>query len=128
MEKLIYGSDGDDKVEVYKQPGSSYILCHGEDYDYILSLQDEIIEDGVFRLRYDNGGTAIGSMYITKSDREENRSYYLYRSEDDEEIKYYERIFSKDDKRTLAFYNFNPETLGWTNLKVDFDSDDSDDE
>ena len=122
MDKLIHGSDGGSqvsspdggsKVKVYKHPGSSYILCHDEDNaEYIFKLQDETIQDGIFRMRWDGRKTEIGSQYFRRSGREVDRIYFLCRDNESGNIEYYDII----DARELAWYSFNPETLEWTNL------------
>ena len=118
--KLINGSDGDLKVKVYKDQGSAFIRCH-----FIKSIQesirileqDETISDGIYRFRKASGDTAIGSQYFRRSGREEGRWYHLYRDNYDGEIRYYDKIYGKDNRwRTLARYSFNPDTLDWTKV------------
>ena len=125
--KLVYGSDGDDssdggyKVNIYKDQGSAFIRCYDDDNDeYIHILQhDGTIADGIFRERWADGDTAIGSKYFRRAGREEQREYQLYRFNDGN-IYYDDKIYGKDDSgwRTLAEYRFNQETLDWTELKV----------
>ena len=117
MNKLVEGSDGGKrKVKVYKHPGSSYILCHSEENndEFIYKLQDEIIQDGIFRERLRWGCTAIGSQYMSRSGREEYRIYSLYRDNKSLNIEYQDDIVNVGI--FLAHYRFNPETLEWTNI------------
>ena len=123
MYKLIHGSDGGTKVKVYKNPASSFIRCHEieSNYESIFRLQeDETIQDGIFRDRWDDGNTSIGSKYFCRSGRQETREYRLYRVNESGDIDYYDRIFGKGDSdwRYLAIYSFNPEMLGWTKHDV----------
>ena len=125
--KLMDGSDGGLTVKVYKDQGSAFIRCHmiKSNNEYIHILQhDETISDGIFRGRYASGNTAIGSQYFRRSGREE-RAYRLVRFNKSGNIHYEEQIWGKDDNgwRYLAEYRFNPETLEWTNLDNDSDSD-----
>ena len=116
---MIDGSDGGSKVKVYKVQGSSFIRCHyiksNLEYIHILK-QGETISDGIFRVRFADGDTAIGSKYYRRSGREEGRYYRLDRFNESGEIRYYDEIWGKDDSgwRRLAGYSFNPETLDWT--------------
>ena len=115
---MIYGSDGGFKVKVYKVQGSAFIRCHNINYNQesIHILQnDETISDGIFRIRFANGDTAIGSKYFRRSGREEVREYRLYRNNKSGNINYRDSILGKDNSgwRTLAAYSFNQETLEW---------------
>ena len=117
--KLIDGSDGGNKVRVYKHQGSSFLRCHNIEYNHesIHILQDdETISDGIYRIRFADGDTAIGSRYFRRSGREEGRMYRLYRFIDYGNIYYYDEIYGKDGSgwRDLAKYSFNQETLDWT--------------
>ena len=123
LNKLIYGSDGGQKVKVYKDQSSAFIRCYNiESYDeYIHILQhDETISEGIFKARFAFGNTAIGScigsQYFRRSGREEGRLYRLYRDNRFGNIEYEDSIWGKDDSgwRTLATYRFNQETLEWT--------------
>ena len=116
--KLINGSDGGDKINIYKDQGSSFIRCHNieSNNETIHILQeDETISDGIYRYRYDDGNTAIGSQYFRRSGREEGRLNSLCRFNNGD-IYYYDQIWGKDDSswRILATYRFNPETLDWS--------------
>ena len=118
-DKLVYGSDGGPKVKVYKDQGSAFIKCDyiESNHEIIHILQeDETISDGIYRDRFSNGDTAIGSRYFRRSGREEGRLYRLYRHNKSGNIDYDDQILGKDDSgyRTLALHSFNPETLGWT--------------
>ena len=119
--KLIDGSDGGPTVKVYKDQGSAFIRCDEIEsyYDYIHILQhDQTIADGIFRARFADVYTAIGSKYFRRSGREEDRDYHLYRDNKSGDIYYYDQIRGKDDKfwRFLAKYRFNQETLDWTKI------------
>ena len=121
MGKLVYGSDGGAKIKVYKDQGSAFIRCHEIEYDieYIHILQhDETISDGIYRVRYASGNTAIGSKYICRSVRDEEREYHLFRYNESGNIDYDDVICGKDDSdwRLLAKYSFNKETLDWSKL------------
>ena len=115
------GSDGRDKVKVYKDQASGFIRCHNikSNNEYIHILQhDETISDGIYRVRDAYGNTAIGSHYFRRSGREEGRMYRLCRDNEFGYIYYYDEIWGKDDSRwrDLATYSFNKETLEWTKL------------
>jgi len=117
----IYGSDGGAKVKVYKGQGSAFIRCHFIEFNIerIHILQnDETISDGIYKDRYANGDTAIGSKNFRRTRREEGRQYELYRFKKNGNIYYYDRIKFKNDVvyRTLAVYSFNQETLDWTKI------------
>ena len=122
-EKLKDGSHfGSIKVKVYKDQASSFILCrHDTDNDeYIFNIkQDGTIAEGIFRHRRDNGSTAIGSRYFSRSGRGEDRMHRLYKDKNSEAIKYIDEIKLKHDSvwRALAVYSFNPQTLDWTLTK-----------
>ena len=124
---MVYGSDGGPKVKVYKDQGSSFMRCHDiESYqESILILQqDETIADGSYRERFASGSVAIGSRYFRRSGREEDRIYRFYRDNESGDIYYSDLILGKDNNwRYLAEYRFNPETLEWTNIDNDSDSD-----
>ena len=116
--KLIDGSDGGNKVNVYKQLGTSYVLCQqiGPNDESIYLLQDNgTITDGIYRDRWDGGDTVIGSRYFRRSGREEERKHFLLRYNESGNIQYHIHILGKeeDDYRYTA-YSFNPETLDWT--------------
>ena len=115
--KLIYGSDGDDKVKVYKDQCSAFIRYHDIEYndDHIHILQqDETISDGIVRDRDASGNITIGSRFFRRSGREEGRGYRLIRFNGGD-IEYQDQIWGKDDSnwRYLAAYRFNEETLEW---------------
>ena len=115
---MIYGSDGGYRVKVYKDQSSSFIRWHQikSNKEYIHILQhDGTISDGIYRERFANGETAIGSQYFLRSGREEDRVYQLYRYKDNGDIYYYDQFAGEDDTglRTLAAYRFNQETLEW---------------
>ena len=120
---MIDGSDGGEKVKVYKDQGSAFIRCHEIDYNeeriHILE-HDGTIADGIFRERYASGSTVIGSKYFRRAGREEGRWYQLYRDNKSGEIQYEDKILGKDDifYRTLEAYSFNQETLEWTQLEL----------
>ena len=122
--KLIYGSDGGAKVKIYKDKASAFIRCHhiesNDEFIHILQ-HDETISEGIFRERWDDGYTAIGSRYFRRSGREEERVYRLFRYNKSGDIYYYDEIYGKDDSawRYLAKYRFNQETLEWKKLKVE---------
>ena len=121
MNKLKDGSDGGDKVKVYKDQSSSFIRCDDiESYtEYIHILQDdETISDGIYRFRFASGNTAIGARYFRRAGREEGRWYRLYRDNKSGNIDYHDRILGKYEYsyRTLAMYSFNQETLEWKKL------------
>ena len=85
--------------------------------EYIHILQHNgTISDGIFRTRYANGDTVIGSTYFRRSGREEGRLYRLYRDNTSGNIYYIDKILGKNDSswRYLADYRFNQETLEWT--------------
>ena len=115
------GSDGGNTVKVYKDQGSAFIRCHyieveiNKESIHILQ-HDGTISDGIFKDKYGSGNTAIGSMYIRRSGREEGRVYRLYRDNESGDIYYVDQIWGKDDSawRDLAVYSFNQETLEWT--------------
>ena len=89
---MIYGSDGGLNVKVYKDQGSDFIRCHEIEYnhEFIHILQhDGTISDGIFRERFHDGDTAIGSQYFRRSGREEEREYRLYRFNKSGDIYYY---------------------------------------
>ena len=118
---MVDGSDGGPKVKVYKDQGSAFIRCHDIEYNseriHILQ-EDETISDGIYRERYADGSTGIGSQYFRRSEREEGRLYRLFRFNKSGDIHYNDGIYGKDDSgvRSLAEYRFNQETLDWTNL------------
>ena len=119
--KLMDGSDGGLTVKVYKDQGSAFIRCHmiKSNNEYIHILQhDETISDGIFRERYSEVYTVIGSKYFRRSGNEEGRLYSLYRFNKSGDIYYYDQIWDKDDSdwRILAWFRFNPETLDWTQM------------
>ena len=121
---MVYGSDGGYKVKVYKDQGSAFIRCHNikSNIERIHFLQeDETISDGIYRERYADGNTAIGSKYFRRSGREEGRLYRLFRFNKSGDIRYNDQILGKDDSgwRKLARYSFNQETLEWTQLEVE---------
>ena len=126
LNRLIDGSDGGYKVKVYKDQDSAFIRCHDIVFDneYIHILQnDGIISDGIYRERWADGDTVIGTRYFRRSGREEERQYHLYRWNKSGNIVYHDKIYGKDDSawRTLARYSFNQETLQWTKLEVYYD-------
>ena len=109
---------------VYKDQDSAFIRCHDfeSNNEYIHILQhDGTISNGIFRIRYSNWYTVIGSQYFRRSGREEGRVYQLYRFNKSGNIEYEDRILGKDGKRwrTLSKYRFNQETLDWTKLEVE---------
>ena len=119
LENLIDGSDGGTKVKVYKQPGSSFILCQTDDntYEYIQSgLEDGKFANGVYRERFANGDTEIGSRYFLRSGRKVDRVYRLLRYNYDGEIRYTDKVMdnTKGGWKWLEEYIFNPETLEWS--------------
>ena len=120
MKKLIYGSDGGATVKVYKDQSSAFIRCHSieSNTEYIFLQEDGTISDGIFRARYADGNTDIGSKYFRRSGREEGRLSLLVRFNKSENIEYHDLILGKDDKgwRLLAKYRFNPKTLDWTKI------------
>ena len=124
MRKLGYSPDhGSYKVNVYKEPGSSFIRCHEIDLnnEHIYNLQqDGTIQDGIFIFRKFIGDTIKGSRYFRRSGREEDRTYCLYRSNIYGNIYYQDLVWGKEDSgwRYLAHYKFNQETLEWTKLEV----------
>ena len=71
-----------------------------------------MIEPGIFRERFANGDTTIGSKYFGGSGWEDSREYRLYRDNKSGNIQYQDHL--KTIWRTLAKYSFNPETLDWT--------------
>ena len=118
---------GSNKIKAYKDPGSSFILCYDKDNDeYIHKLQKNgRLEQGIFRLRYANGDTEIGSMYFwDRSGREEQRKYILYKDNESGNIEYRDQtvnnwiLFYEGIWRTSASYSFNQETLDWKKLDV----------
>ena len=115
---LIEGLNGGDKLKVYKDQSSSYIRCDeielNTEYIHILQ-QDETIGDGIFRERFASGNSAIGSQYFSRSGREEEWIYCLYRFNESGNIYYYDKILDKDVGvwRTLAKYIFDSKTLRW---------------
>ena len=114
---MVDGSDGGDKIKVYKDRGSAFIRCHyiesNIEHEKIHILQqDETISEGIFRDRYADGDTAIGSRYFRRSGREKDRWYRLYRDNRSGNIQYEDIIWGKHHRN----YKFNPETLDWTNL------------
>ena len=119
--KLFDGSDGGDTVKVYKDQGSSFNRCHyiksNQEYIHILQ-QDGTISDGIYRNRFADGATAIGSKYFRRSGRDEGRLYRLHRLSESGNIQYQDKMLGKDDSnwRWLSAYSFNPETLDWTKL------------
>ena len=118
---MICGSNGGPKVNVYKDQGSAFIRCHEieSNIEYIHILQqDETISDGIFRIRYADGNTAIGSRYFRRSGREEGRMYRLFRFNESGNIYYQDQIKGKDDSdwRYHTRYQFNPGTLEWKKL------------
>ena len=118
--KLIYGSVGGAKVKVYKDQGSAFIRCHfiesNNEYIHILK-NDGTIADGIYRVRYADGNTGIGSKYFRRSGREEGMMYHLYRDNVSGNIDYDDKICGKDYRwRYLAKYRFNQETLEWTKI------------
>ena len=120
LKKLGYSPDhtSSNKVNVYKDPGTSFIRCSEIDIkrEYIHILQqDGTIQEGIFRHR-DAGGSKIGSQYFRRSGREQDRMYQLYRMNNTGNIHYHELILCKDEQywRILAECSFNPETLDWT--------------
>ena len=120
VNKLVDGSDGGMEVKVYKDEGSSFIRCHNiksnQEYIHILQQDGTIQQGGIYRDRWDDGNTAIGSKYFRRSGREEFRDYCLFRFNNTGNIEYHDQILGKDDSgwRTLAKYSFNLETLDWT--------------
>ena len=116
------GSDGGPIVNVYKDQGSAFIRCHyiesNQESVHILQ-KDETISDGIFRKRWDNGDTAIGSKYFRRSGRKEGKMYRLFTLNESGNIYYEDRIFVKDDSawRDLAVYIFNQETLELTEFE-----------
>ena len=119
--KLVDGSDGGPKVKVYKDPipGSSFIRCQMirsfAEYIHILQ-QDETIQDGIFRTRWDNGNTGIGSKYFIRSGREECKVYHLFRVNKSGNIRYEDENSSNDGMCCISIvedYRFNPESLEW---------------
>ena len=109
-------------MNVYKEEGSSFIRCHEikSNVEYIYNLQDGTIQDGIFRDRWDDGDTAIGSKYFRRSGRDEGRVYCLFRFNNTGDIEYYDQIWGIDDRnwRFKARHSFNPETLDWTKVNV----------
>ena len=120
---MIDGSDRGLKVKIYKHQGSAFISCHEmeDNLEYIYNLQEGSIQDGIFRIRWDNGKSAIGSKYFSRLGREEDREYRLIRSNKSGEIQYNDKIWGKDDSdwRWVAAYNFNRETFVWTKLNAE---------
>ena len=120
---MIDGSGGGETVKVYKDQGSKYIRCHmlESNIEYIHILQhDGTIGDGIFRQRYADGYSAIGSRYFRRSGREEDRMYCVYRFNASGNIFYGDKIWGRDGShwKTLVDYSFNQETLEWTDNKV----------
>ena len=124
MERLQHGSrSGSIKLNVYKDPGSSFVLCHNtnSNREQIFKLQpDGMFESGIYNIRGANGDTAIGSRYFQRSGREEGRQHRLYRYNKSGDIEYHDKIWGKNDTgwRWLAKYIFHPETLDWIKLDV----------
>ena len=105
MEKLRYGEHfGKQKVKVYKQSGSSFILCQEKNgWEWIHNIrEDGLLADGIYRFRA-HGSTIIGSQYFERSGRGEYR--YLQRYNDSGNIDY------------CDLNDFNPETLVWTKIQ-----------
>ena len=104
------------KVNVYKEEGSSFIGCEeiksNDEYIHILQ-QDGTIQDSIFRYRWDDGDTVIGSKYFRRSWKEKGRFYCLLRFNNTGDIEYQDRFKGKheSDLRYLARYSFNPKTL-----------------
>ena len=124
MNKLAIGKDPlfSKVVKIYKQKGSSYILCQDqEDNEYIYNLrEDGTVSEGINRERWNNGNTVIGSQYCRRSGRKGARIYRLIRDYESGDIEYQDRIRGKDDHfwRVQTVYSFNSETLDWTKTTV----------
>ena len=135
LDRLIHGSNMgfntlfggilSTNLKAYKDQGSSFILFHDKkkNDEYIHNLQkDGRLEEGIFRYRYANGDTEIGSKYFKfRSGREEFRKYILYKDNESGNIQYRDQSkkwLYHDEWKTLAKYSFNPETLDWKKLDV----------
>ena len=108
------------ELKVYKDPGSSFILCHNPEsnIEEIHNLKPNgRFESGIHRKRFASGDTIIGSQYFHMGWRREDRVYRLFRFNDTGDIHYIDKISVYDSSwRNIARYSFNPETLVWTNM------------
>ena len=77
------------------------------------------MQDGLYRDKWDNGDTAIGSKYFRRSGKDEGRMYFLKRFHQSGRIEYHEEVWGKDTDcrwKVLSRYSFNPLTLDWTKI------------
>ena len=124
---MIDGYDGHIKANVYKHQGSRFILyqfIESEEECINLIQQDGTIAVGIFIQRIFNDilgffENMIGTHYLPRSGRWEGRVYRNNRISNSGDIKYEDKIKSKDDSslRTQAESRFNRETLEWIKYK-----------
>ena len=99
-------------------PGFARLYNTDTKQESIYRYEDNKLQDGGYRTKFDNGDSCFGQHTFAKSldDGEENREYRLYKYAASGNIEYDEQIWViGQDKgwRFLTKYTFNPDKLEW---------------